>query len=34
MDQRGRWGLTPAMTTFVVVDVILVATFLLLVVLL
>lgn len=34
MDQRGRWGLSPAMTTFVVVDVILVATFLLLVVLL
>jgi hypothetical protein len=34
MDQRGRWGLSPAMRTFAVVDAILVATFVLLVVLL
>ncbi|MDO8107249.1 hypothetical protein Q6348_08580 [Isoptericola sp. b441] len=30
MDQRGRWGLTPGMATFVVVDVILVVTFVIL----
>ena len=34
MDQRGRWGLSPAMTTFAVIDAILVVTFVLLVILL